>query len=150
VPLRGTIFVLMCVAIAGPGCARKTYDPAWATKPYPEQLHTTDTVDMQVFRNDTNIEIINSTASSYSDFDMWINQRYVAHVESLPAGQSITLSLWDFRDVYGNKFNAGGFFRTIEATPLRMVEIQQRPDQKLIGLVTIRAEDVTVPAEPGR
>ena len=149
-PRRATSFLLLCIVIAAPGCARKTYDPAWATRPYPNQLHTTTTVDMQVFRTDTKMEIVNSTARSYSNFDMWINQRYVAHVESLPAGQSITLSLWDFRDVYGNTFYAGGFFRTYEATPLRMVEIQPGVDQKMVGLVTIRAEDITVAAEQGR
>ena len=132
------------------GCTRKTYDPAWATRPYPENLHTTDTVDMQVFRNETKIEVVNSTARSYQHFDMWINQRYVAHVESLPAGETVTLSLWDFHDVYGNSFNAGGFFRTVEATPLRMVEIQPGPDQRMVGLVTIRAETIIVAPEPGR
>jgi hypothetical protein len=138
------------VTAACTNCARKTYDPEWATRPYPDALHTTDTVDMQVFRRDTKIEIVNSTPRSYEHFDMWVNQRYVAHVQSLPAGRTVTLSLWDFRDVYGNTFYAGGFFREYEATPLRMVEIQPAPDQKLIGLITIRIEDIKVPAEQGR
>jgi hypothetical protein len=105
---------------------------------------------MQVFRDFTEIEIVNTTAHSYSDVDVWVNQRYVSHVDAIPAGQSITLSLWDFKDEYGNRFYAGGFFRTYTATPVRMVEIQTSAEAPLIGLVAIRAEEITVTAEPGR
>lgn len=97
---------------------------------------------MQVFRDGEKLEIVNATARSYYDFDLWINQRYVRHVESLPAGKSLRLSLWDFFDVRGEAINAGGFWRTVEATPVRLVEIQTGADEPMIGLVTIRAEDI--------
>lgn len=145
------ILLVASGAWAFAGCARKTYDPAWATRPYPENLHSTKQVaDMQVFRNDTDIEIVNSTARSYTNIDVWVNQRYVAHVDAIPAGQTVTLSLWDFKDEYGNLFYAGGFFRTYTATPVRLVEIQTAAEAPMIGLVAIRREDITVPAEPGR
>jgi hypothetical protein len=95
---------------------------------------------MQVFREGDRIAIYNATATSYRDFDLWINQRYVSHVEELPAGGHIHLSLWDFRDERGEVINAGGLFRVFEPTPVRLVEIQPGPDQPLIGLITIRAE----------
>jgi len=132
------------------GCASTTYNPNWAARPYPNDLHTTTVADMQVFRSDTDIQIVNSTAHSYSDFDLWVNQRYVRHVDALPAGKTIELSLWDFHDQYGYAFYAGGFFRSYEATPARLVEIQPGVDQKMIGLITIRLEDVIVKPEPGR
>jgi hypothetical protein len=132
------------------GCTGKLYDPAWATQPYPQEAHSTSTVDMQVFRRDTIIEIINSTPRSYSDFDLWINQRYVQHVDSLTAGQSITLSLWDFYDEYGDRFNAGGFFRAYTPTPVRLVQIHPAQGQPMIGLVTIRSEPIALPPQPGR
>jgi hypothetical protein len=145
------LFVVGFVLLIGSGCARKTFDPAWATWPYPEALHTSGNVaDMQVFRDLTEIEIVNTTAHSYSNVDVWVNQRYVAHVNAIPAGQTITISLWDFKDEYGNRFYAGGFFRTFTATPVRMVEIQTSAEAPLIGLVTIRSEEITVAAEPGR
>lgn len=130
------------------GCARTTNNPDWATRSYPTSLHRPVTVDMQVFRRDTEIEIVNSTARSYQDFDLWVNQRYVRHVDSLPAGKSIRLSLWEFHDDLGDVFNAGGFFRTYDPTPVRLVEIQPKPDQLLIGLVTIRAEEINVKPDP--
>ena len=146
-----TCLLLAALLWAGPlGCARTTYNPEWATRPYPHELHRTQTVDMQVFRRDTGIEIVNSTARSYNDFDLWINQRYVRHVEALPAGGTIRLSLWEFHDEIGDAFYAGGFFRTYEPTPVRLVEIQPGAGQPMIGLITIRKEEITVKPEPGR
>jgi hypothetical protein len=138
------------LVVATSGCARKTYDPVWATRPYPHDLHSTSVTDMQVFRRDTSIEIVNSTPRSYSDFDLWINQRYVSRIDALPAGQTIRLSLWNFHDEYGDAFNAGGFFRSYEPTPVRLVEIQPSQGQHMIGLIAIRTEPVTVKPEPGR
>lgn len=143
------ILLLICVGFAS-GCNRKTYDPNWATRPYPQQLHQAATVDMQVFRRGEDLEVVNTTAHSYSNFEMWVNQRFVKHVDSLPAGKAITLSLWDFRDENGDAFNAGGFFRSYEPTSVRLVELQIANDQPLIGLIAIRSEEVKVKPEPGR
>ena len=124
------------------GCARRLYDPAQATRPYPEHLHVPESVDIQVFREGTDIELVNATAHSYREFDLWINRRFVAHLDALAAGESRRLSLWRFRDARGEQLNAGGFWRTEKPMPVRLVEIQTAPDQPLVGLVTIRAEEV--------
>ena len=130
---------LLAVALAG--CSRQIFDPARATRPYPSHLHQAISVDIQVFRDDEQIELINATPHSYRDFDLWINQRYVLHVDELPSGGSISLSLWDFYDERGERVNAGGFWRTEKPTPVRLVEIQLAEDEPMIGLITIRAED---------
>lgn len=140
---------VIAAALLPAACTPKMYDPGQATRAYPRNLHTTQTVDMQVFRRDTDIEIVNTTATSYADFDLWINRRYVRHVDALPAGKTITLSLWDFHDEFGDRFNAGGFFREYEPTPVRLVQIQPTADQPLVGLISIRIEDVKLPPEPG-
>ncbi len=146
-----------CLAILGASfallasCHGSMNDPSWATQPFPKTLHTTQTDDMQVFRDDTDLQIVNTSPQSYSDFNLWINQRYVQHVNSLPAGGTITVSLWEFYDEYGDRFNAGGFFRAYEPTPVRMVQIQPKEDgAKLRGLITIRRENIILPPEPGR
>lgn len=123
------------------GCARQRYDPALATPPYPAELHRAQSVDIQVFREGSDIELVNATATSYFDFDLWVNQRYTRHVEALPAGESIRLSLWDFYDELGENFSAGGFWRTEEPTAVRLVEIQLGPDEPMIGLITITMQD---------
>jgi len=122
-------------------CARSLYQPERATRAYPFELHSTNTIDVQVFRDHEKLEIVNTTAHEFSEFDVWINQRYVHRVPSLPAGESVTLSLWDFCDQWGGVFNAGGVWRTFEPTPVRMVEIQVSETEPLIGLIAIRAEE---------
>ena len=151
VNLTATVFmlVLACASSLLVGCARQLYQPERATRPYPFELHTTQTVDMQVFRDHEHLEIVNTTATTYTDVDVWINQRYVKRVEAIPAGRSVTLSLWDFADQWGGVFNAGGIWRTLEPTPVRLVELQTRPDEPTIGLMAIRAEDPPdAPATP--
>jgi hypothetical protein len=132
----GYVFILLLILLTA-GCTRRMYDPALATRPFPDDLHRAEAVDIQVFRDGPSIEIVNATARSFHDFDMWINQRFVRRVEALRAGETIRLSLWDFYDVRGDRFSAGGLWRTEPPTPLRMAQIQEAQDEPLIGLVVI-------------
>ncbi len=141
--LRASGSTLALIVAAGVcSCSPKAYLPELATQPYPRNLHTTTVADIQVFRRGTDIEIVNSTARSYTDINLWVNQRYVLPIDSLAAGTTKRVSLWNFFDEYGERFYAGGFFRTYPATPVRMVEIQTKDDQPMIGLIAIRSEDI--------
>ncbi len=124
------------------GCQDIRYDPARGTQSYPHHLHQANSVNIQVFREETTIELVNATTRSYAEFDLWVNQRYVSRIESLPAGATLRLSLWDFYDERGESLNAGGLFRSDDPTPVRLVEIQTSDEEPLIGLITIRAEPV--------
>lgn len=128
--------LLLCVS----GCEGVRYDPARATRLYPDDLHYANSVNIQVFRHDTSIEIINATTQSYKDFDIWINQRFVHRLAALPAGETVHVSLWEFYDVRGESFNAGGFWRADEPGLVRLVEIQSSDTQPLVGLITILSE----------
>jgi hypothetical protein len=88
----GYVFILLLILLTA-GCTRRMYDPALATRPFPDDLHRAEAVDIQVFRDGPSIEIVNATARSFHDFDMWINQRFVRRVEALRAGETIRLSL---------------------------------------------------------
>jgi hypothetical protein len=132
------------------GCNPSPYNPDRATAAYPFNLHGVPaeinnvtvqvprSVQIQVFREGASLEIVNATARSYEDFDLWINQRYVKHLESLPAGETLRISLWDFYDERGEALVAGGFFRTEKETPVRLVEMQLDDETPLIGLIAIR------------
>ena len=124
-------------------CSPKINVPQLATRPYPYALHNTNVVDIQCFRRGTDLEIVNATAQSFEKFSLWINQRYVHEVPSMPAGATVRVSLWDFVDQYGRRFYAGGFFRSYPAEPVRLAEIQTAEDKPLIGLIAIRTEPVT-------
>jgi hypothetical protein len=138
-----------CIVIAGlvattlgAGCRGPVFVPEQATRDYPLDKHTTDTVDIQVFRDGPWIEVVNSTAQSYHDFELWINQRFVRRVDRMAAGETVRLRLTEFFDERGESVVAGGFFRTRAATPVRLVQIQPDPDEQMIGLISIRAEDI--------
>lgn len=137
---RLILIALIAVLAAHIGCARRTYFPERAAEPYPRELHTANAADVQVFRDGTNIELVNATPRTYENFSLWINQRYVRRVDLLPAGGRLKLSLWDFYDERGEVMNAGGFFRVYEPDPVRLVQIQLDEVTPLIGLVTIRDE----------
>jgi hypothetical protein len=139
---RMLMLILMVVGpVAGVGCMPAAFDASRATRDYPTELHRPDSVDVQVFRHNTEIELVNATAISYRNFDLWLNQRFVRPVEALPAGESITLSLWNFYDVRGEVFRAGGFFRTEAPTTLRLVQIEPGDGAPLVGLIAIREDD---------
>ncbi len=137
---RLIVVIVLLTMLMHLGCARRTYHPQRATDPYPRHLHTTDVVDVQVFRDATTIELVNATPQSFEKFSLWLNQRYVRDVERLPAGGRLRLSLWDFYDERGERMNAGGFFRVYEPDPVRLVQIQLDDTTPLIGLVSIRDE----------
>ena len=128
-----------CVALLF-GCSRSTFIAERATQAYPAELHNTRTLDVQVFREGTDIRIVNTSPISFESFDLWLNKRYVRHVDALPAGETIVLSLWEFYDHRGEVFNAGGFFASYDPTPLRLAQIQLDDETPMIGLVTIRSE----------
>ena len=134
--------VVIAIVLCATGCEGVRYDPNRATRQYPDVLHHANSVNIQVFRHDTSIEIINATTQSFSNFDLWINQRYVHRLDSLPVGQTVHVSLWEFYDVRGESFNAGGFLRADEPTAVRLVEIQSSDTEPLVGLVSIPSEPI--------
>lgn len=128
--------------LASASCTPQVYVPELATRAYPTEHHNTRTIDIQCFRRGTDLEIVNSTARSFADFEVWINQRYMQRINDLPAGATLRISLWDCIDAYGRRFYAGGFFRAYPAEAVRMVQIQPSPDEPMIGLIAIRSEPV--------
>jgi hypothetical protein len=134
---RLAVILLALLPSIGVGCQRRMYDIDKATRPYPHDLHEPNSIDIQVFRKGPSIEIVNATARSFSDFDLWINQRYVRHVNALGPGQTLRLSLWGFYDVRGDRFSAGGFWRVEPPMPLALAEIQEGEGEPLIGLLVV-------------
>lgn len=133
-------FLAILVAMSAAGCERVMYDASHATRPYPRQLHQSGSIDIQAFRKGPRLEIVNSMPRSYRNCDVWINQRFAAHLGALPAGRTVVMSLWDFWDERGDRLSAGGFWRTERPTLLRLIELQVAEDQPLIGLTTIPEE----------
>ncbi len=121
-------------------CNVNLYDPALATRTYPETLEQSHVVQMQAVPRDLDLQIINATSTDYTDVDIWVNRRYVQHVPQLLAGATIDLQIVKFRDVWGQCPQPGGFWRTRAPTPLVFVQIQRDATSPLLGLVTVVPE----------
>ncbi len=130
-------WVALCAPLLAAGCAHVMYDPDHASRAYPQDLHRPTSTDIPVFREGPEHLIINSTANTYRDVAIWINQRFMRRLDTLPAGATVRVSLWDFWDVRGDRFAAGGFWRVQEPIPVRLVQLQVSEDQPMLGLVTI-------------
>jgi len=123
------------------GCHHTDFDPNLAGPPYPYALHTTDTLSVEVFRDNTDITIVNATAESWTDAVLWINQRFSLPIRRIDAGERVTLDLSSFRDDIGESFPAGGMFATRRNMPVRLVELQTEPEGPLVGFVSIRQSE---------
>ncbi|MCA9286176.1 MAG: hypothetical protein KDA22_13205 [Phycisphaerales bacterium] len=128
---------LVLAGILGGGCSGVRYNASKATDPYPERLHTLDTIDIQVFHESESILLVNATLRDFDGFRLWVNQRYVREVESLKAGEQLRLPLNQFWDQWGGGPNPGGLFRRYEPTPVRLVEIEVDDATPMVGLVAV-------------
>lgn len=137
--MRFVRFALLLGAACFTGCNMPNYNPDLANRPYPFELHTANSIPVQVFRDGTSLEIVNSTDNGWDASIIWVNQQYAHDIDGLAPGEHVTLSLRNFRNDLGEQFNAGGIFRTRQPTPVRLVELQPGEGQPLVGFIAIRS-----------
>jgi hypothetical protein len=132
--------LLLALPILG-GCRQFSYAPDRATGPYPAHLPQAETARIQVFSDGVTLEIVNASGTTYRDFDLWINQRWMRFVPELPAGGSLILPLGQFWDVFGEGPQLGGFFAAHRPTPIVLVQIQTAEDAPLVGTIAVPLGD---------
>ena len=120
-------------------CNYRGYDAALAGPAYPFALHTTNTADVQVFRDGTHITVVNATANAWPTSRIWVNQRFSRSIKGLAAGETTSLALFSFWDEDGESFPAGGFLSSRPSMPVRLVELESDPDTPMVGFITIAA-----------
>lgn len=114
-------------------------------RPYPAELSQTETVDIQVLRGpETKISMTNTTARSFGPSTVWINARFSRPIPGLASGQTVTLDLYDFRDQFGERFRAGGFFATKPPDKIMHTQLETIVDDetRMIGLITVDQDDI--------
>lgn len=126
-------------------CRTVPYEPTKATRPYPRSLHEARTpADIEVFREGNTLRLVNATITSFGPCDLWINQRYMQHIDGFAAGQTLFVDITGFWDYWGNGPNRDGLLRRFKPTPIRLVELQLDDHTLLIGLITIRSETIDI------
>lgn len=121
-------------------CSGRRYDPARAASPYPTHLDQGEVVDVQVFREGGDLIIVNATPQSFRDADIWVNRRYLWHLDSLEPGETRRVWFGEFFDQWGETPVAGGFFRTERPTPVVLLQIQIGSEEPLLGTISVPAE----------
>ena len=125
-----------CAAAMLAGCssAGGLLEPTSAEPgPPPSTLAQGEVLNIQVFRNVTDLELTNTTARSFGPGRHWINERYSREIDGLAIGESLDLPLREFVDEFGDPFRAGGFFATRD--PDRLVLAQLESEGVLYGLL---------------
>ena len=127
-------FLPLCLGVLA-ACRLAPYEPSKATRAYPSELKQESVAQVQVIPGPTSIQLVNATATSYANFDLWLNQRYVTHIDSLASGQTLEVPLNSMWDERGETPFTGGWFRYYQPTPIVLAQIQVAPDKPLIGLL---------------
>ena len=120
--IRRLIPILLVATLCG--CFPKRYNPAKATELYPEHLGQSDVVDVQVSRSGDTMLIVNGTATDFRDFDLWLNRRYLVHLERLAPGETLSIDMGRFWDAWGGGPNPGGLLRWYVPTPIVLIQAQ--------------------------
>lgn len=111
---------------------------------YPSTVKRGTTLDIQVFRRDTKVELTNTTARAFGKCKLWLNGRFALDLEGLAVGQTLTLSLKAFKDEFGYSFRAGGFFASERPDRLVLAELQpidSSPPEMLALVVVAEGEE---------
>lgn len=139
--LQGTALTLAFALACTMGCGGRRYVPAQATQPYPAKLAQGQVIEVQVFRDGGDLIMVNASPQTFEDFDVWVNRRYMIHVDRFEPGTTRRLWFGDFFDQWGETPVAGGFFRTERPTPAVLVQFQIGDESPLLGTISIPSED---------
>ena len=132
--------VLLLGAFALPACRPVRYEPALATRPYPQELGQGETIQVQVLNDGDVMVVINATPRRFENVDVWLNQRYLCHVDRIAPGETVRLPFELLWDVRGEGPNPGGALRYFQPTPIRLAQIQVDAKAPLVGLVAVPME----------
>ena len=138
--MRKTTTGLILMLAAGAsvtGCARSAAFTERA--PYPESLTVLPPSNIQLYRQGRTITLSNTTARPFGASTIWLNKWFSRDIKSLAIGESMTLTLGEFTDEYGDAFKGGGFFAT--TAPERIVhaelETQEDAQRVLVPLIVV-------------
>lgn len=113
---------------------------------YPLEMARGPTLDIQVFRRTTEIELTNTTARAFGPSTLWLNARFSRQIGGLSVGERLRLPLRDFHDQWGDTFRSGGFFATELPETLALAEIETAgsgggAERVVLGLVVVGPQE---------
>lgn len=124
------------LALFAPGCRSTAIGQGPV---YPAAASRGETLDVHLLRRGTRMRLTNTTAREFSAGTLWLNGWYGRAIPALSVGETLDLSLREFRDEYGTPFRAGGFFAREKPEKVVLAEFQS--GDRLLSLVVIDQTD---------
>lgn len=115
---------------AGPG--------EFAVPTYPAEVAARPPQDIQADRRGTNLVLTNTSGTDYAEVMLWLNREFARPIESFPIGAKIELPLASFRNEFGERFRAGGFFAT--QPPANVVSAEIHTPEGYVPLVVTNGD----------
>lgn len=145
---RGAVRGAVCLIAAGLGMGwgagcRTEYVVDAGLPAYDERFAAVaqgEVLDVQVFRDRTKLRMTNTTGRDLPGGLLWLNARFSREVEALPAGETLEVPLREFRDGFGERFRAGGFWATREPDPVVLAQWEPTEGERAgerLGLVVV-------------
>ena len=126
------------LGVALSGCASDQVP--FEVRPYPGGQGQLMLDEAQVQRSGIRLRVVNGSSQAIGPGTMWVNQEFSHPVASIGAGATVELDLSEFRNEFGERFRAGGFWATERPKRLGLVQVEPPSGGMLIGLVVIEDE----------
>lgn len=136
-----SVVSLAATALLTSGC-RSIPEAVPYARAFPESAVQQEVLDIQVFRDETHVEFVNTTGREFGKSTLWLNQRYGYPIELIGVGDYVKIALEDFRDEYSDKFRDASFFATETPERLMMAQIETSDPANegksvLLGLIVV-------------
>ncbi|MFG0275853.1 MAG: hypothetical protein ACF8QF_12445 [Phycisphaerales bacterium] len=142
-PTRPRLHLVAAAALAAaslPACTTarvQTLDG----RAFPGQIEQLDVLDVQVFQEAQSIRFTNTTARPLGPGWVWLNAWYSAPIDRIEVGGTLEIPLRDFRDEFGQRPRAGGFWAARDAIDVVLVQLERTNGpggaSELFGMVVV-------------
>lgn len=120
-PLPTVVCAMLCL-LGAPGCMRSAEFTQGTG--YPGEFRRLEPSNIQLYRSGRSITVTNTMARNFGPSTLWLNQWFARDIEGLAIGETMTLSLGDFTDEFGDSFKGGGFFATVAPERIVLAELE--------------------------
>ena len=104
---------------------------------YPAAKAQSGVLNIQLIRDQAELTLTNTTARTMGPTVIWLNQEFWYEIAGLEVGDSVRLPLGEFRNEYGKRFRAGGFFATERPKNVVLAQLEAENSDSLLGLVVV-------------
>jgi hypothetical protein len=126
--------ILLCAVGCSSGPRPEALDSG---RSYPTTKSQSRVLNIQLIRDQAELTLTNTTARAFGPTVIWLNQEFWYEISGLEVGDSVQLPLGDFRNEFGKRFRAGGFFATERPKNVVLAQLETEDSDSLLGLIVV-------------